>query len=209
MKKLIEKMAYNKEYHKQYRLKNKDKKKEYNKQYRKNNKEERKKYLLINKDKIISQTKQYRLKNRDRISKVIHAYYEKNKNVINKYNKQYFQDNKEGRNAYQRMKKKKNLSFRLRCLLNSRIWFALKKYKKSKSTTQLVGCSLDYLKDYLESQFDDEMSWSNYGAWHIDHIKPCASFDLSKPEEQQRCFHYSNLQPLWARDNWSKHSKIN
>jgi hypothetical protein len=54
------------------------------------------------------------------------------------------------------------------------------------------------------------MSWENYGlyGWHIDHILPCSSFDLLKPEEQRKCFHWSNMQPLWARDNLRKSAKI-
>ena len=51
------------------------------------------------------------------------------------------------------------------------------------------------------------MSWDNYGDWHIDHIRPCCSFDLSKIEEQEKCFHYSNLQPLWAEENMTKGGK--
>lgn len=53
------------------------------------------------------------------------------------------------------------------------------------------------------------MSWENRGnfGWHVDHIKPCASFDLTKPEEQAKCFHYTNLQPLWARENIAKGDK--
>ena len=45
------------------------------------------------------------------------------------------------------------------------------------------------------------MTKENHGLWHVDHIIPCASFDLSKPEEQARCFHYSNLQALWSRED--------
>jgi hypothetical protein len=70
----------------------------------------------------------------------------------------------------------------------------------------LLGCSIEFLKKHLETQFTEGMSWDNYTyyGWHIDHIKPCKLFDLSKPEEQQKCFHYSNLQPMWWHDNLIK-----
>jgi hypothetical protein len=57
---------------------------------------------------------------------------------------------------------------------------------------------------HLKDHFLPEMNWDNYGAWHIDHIRPCASFDLTDPEQQKQCFHYTNLQPLWAADNIRK-----
>lgn len=60
----------------------------------------------------------------------------------------------------------------------------------------------------LEQQFTEGMTWENYGEWHVDHIRPCVSFDLSIPEQQQECFHYTNLQPLWAKDNLQKSDKI-
>lgn len=58
----------------------------------------------------------------------------------------------------------------------------------------------------MQLQFKDGMNWGNYNynGWHIDHIKPCALFDLSKEEEQKKCFHYTNLQPLWGIDNLKK-----
>ncbi|GAI33061.1 unnamed protein product, partial [marine sediment metagenome] len=59
-------------------------------------------------------------------------------------------------------------------------------------------------KKHLEKRFVKGMSWKNYGKWHIDHIKPCATFNLSEKKEQRKCFHYSNLQPLWAKENLSK-----
>ena len=71
-------------------------------------------------------------------------------------------------------------------------------------TFDLIGCTPQQLKDYLESKFLEGMSWENRDEWHIDHIIPCASFDLTKVEEQQKCFHYTNLQPLWAVDNLKK-----
>ena len=73
---------------------------------------------------------------------------------------------------------------------------------------ELVGCGIDALKKHIELKFQDGMSWDNYGKWHIDHVRPCSSFDLSKPEEQSKCFHYSNIQPLWAEENLRKGAKL-
>ena len=70
----------------------------------------------------------------------------------------------------------------------------------------MVGCSLGELVKHLEKQFLTGMSWENFGMWHIDHIRPCASFDLENLSQAKLCFHYSNLQPLWALDNLRKSS---
>lgn len=92
--------------------------------------------------------------------------------------------------------------------LRSRLWHALDGAKKAASTVELIGCSLDHARKHLESKFADGMSWENKHLWHIDHIVPCASFDLSDPEQQKKCFHWTNLQPLWSWDNQSKSDKI-
>lgn len=73
---------------------------------------------------------------------------------------------------------------------------------------QMFGCSVEHLKAHLQSQFSKGMNWNNHGKWHIDHIVPCSSFDLSKIEEQRKCFHWTNLRPLWARENLIKNDKI-
>ena len=75
---------------------------------------------------------------------------------------------------------------------------------------QLIGCSAIELKEHIEKRFKDGMNWDAYlrSLIHIDHIRPCASFDLSDPEQQKACFHYTNLQPLWAKDNLKKGAKI-
>jgi hypothetical protein len=85
----------------------------------------------------------------------------------------------------------------------------LKGNNKSQHSIELIGCSSKELESYLENQFTEGMTWENYGyyGWHIDHIKPCSSFDLTDPEQQKLCFHYSNLQPLWAKDNIKKSNK--
>lgn len=88
----------------------------------------------------------------------------------------------------------------------------IKKYKgiKKCKTIDLLGTDIISLRKHLESKFKEGMSWDNHGlyGWHIDHILPCASFDLTKEEDQRRCFHYTNLQPLWAEDNLKKSDKI-
>lgn len=78
---------------------------------------------------------------------------------------------------------------------------------KAASTKELLGCSREHLLAWLQFWMKPGMTWENYGEWHIDHKKPCASFDLTKPDEQRKCFHYTNLEPLWAADNFSKGAK--
>lgn len=95
--------------------------------------------------------------------------------------------------------------------IRSRIIHILQGRKKSLPTLQLTGCkNRDELRRHIEEKFKPGMTWDNYGtAWHVDHIRPCASFDLSDKEQQKECFHYSNLQPLWADENIKKNSIYN
>ena len=79
---------------------------------------------------------------------------------------------------------------------------------KTGRTKELMGCTIDELLLHLESQFTEDMSWENRHLWHVDHIRPCASFDMTDPEQQQLCFHFSNLQPLWAVENLRKGAKL-
>jgi hypothetical protein len=79
--------------------------------------------------------------------------------------------------------------------------------RKSAKTIDLIGCTWSDFKLHIEHQFTVGMSWENRSLWHIDHIKPCAKFDLTDPEQRKLCFHYTNMQPLWAADNLSKHKK--
>jgi len=78
---------------------------------------------------------------------------------------------------------------------------------KTGKTLELTGCSKEELITHLQSKFTEGMTWDNYGEWHIDHILPCVSFNLEDPEEQKKCFHWTNLQPLWAIDNIRKGAK--
>lgn len=110
-------------------------------------------------------------------------------------------------NKKERQRRKKDIRYKLLKNLRCRLWLTVK-HKKSKSTMELTGCNIDHLICHIESKFSDGMNWNNYGRWHIDHIMPCSSFDLNNPEEQKKCFHYTNLQPLWASDNIQKSDKV-
>lgn len=104
------------------------------------------------------------------------------------------------------------MEFKLLHYLRSRIWSACFKNNKNKQdkSINLLGCSIKQYKQHLESQFKPEMNWENYGKiWEIDHIIPCDIFDFSLLEEQQKCFHYTNTQPLFKTENRQKYNKIN
>lgn len=102
-----------------------------------------------------------------------------------------------------------NIDFKTKKRLRGRIYVALKRGVKSQGTMDLLGCSIEQFKTHFQSLFTEGMTWDKYikGEIVIDHIKPCALFDLIKPEEQKICFHYSNLQPLWEIDNLKKGAK--
>lgn len=112
----------------------------------------------------------------------------------------------------ERKRRLENPQYRISQTLRGRVRAALlaQNTNKAEKTLNLVGCTSEFLVKYLESKFTEGMSWDNYGlhGWHIDHIIPCDFFDLSIVEEQHKCFHYSNLQPLWAKENISKSNKL-
>lgn len=100
-------------------------------------------------------------------------------------------------------------AYRLRVYLRNRLGQALRGEYKSARTLELLGCTIEFLREHLEKQFVPGMTWENYGpVWHVDHILPCAEFHLQHSEEQEICFHWTNLQPLFAKDNLSKGDKI-
>jgi hypothetical protein len=127
-------------------------------------------------------------------------------------NKRKYQESGRATEMAKKWQKRKmnDLEFRLKKNMRSRVYVALKRGIKSQSTMGLLGCSIEYFKNYFESKFMEGMSWEVYlnGGIHIDHVIPCAKFDLTKPDEQKKCFHYTNLQPLWELDNLKKGVKI-
>ena len=171
------------------------------------------KYYLENKEKIKEKQKItkkiYYDNNRDRINKRAKEYYSKNKEKQLLIKKIYRINNKEKVKAHDIWRSKNNINRKLALLLRRRTLAALKDNSKSKNTMSLLGVeNIEFLWKHLESTFKPGMTRENHGKWHIDHIRPCASFDLSKPEEQAKCFHYTNLQALWAHENLSKRDKF-
>ena len=138
------------------------------------NKEKRKEYEIKNKEKIKSRTKKYRI------------------------------NNKEKYNEYHRNRKLNNPIHKLSHDVRRRLGKYLKttSITKNKKTFDIIGCSPPELKEHLEKQFVDGMSWDNRNEWHIDHIIPLSSANTE--EEIYKLAHYSNLQPLWAEDNLKK-----
>ena len=125
------------------------------------------------------------------------------KEIKKKYQKRYQQHNK--KRLYEDWKKRKEVvGFRIACNLRNRVSMAIKGNIKRGKTLELLGCDIKTLKQHLASKFTKGMSFDNYGTWHIDHIIPCISFDLTDLTQQRKCFNYTNLQPLWAKDNLEK-----
>ena len=158
-----------------------------------------KRYYQENKDAVCERVKDYREKNIDVVRAKDRAYGKANRTKLSDYSK-----------TYKRNKRATDMDFRIMQSLRSRLQKALDGTVKSSTTKELLGCNPDELRGHIESQFTNGISWDNYGVygWHIDHIIPCASFDLTDPEQQKECFHYTNLQPLWWRDNIIKSDKL-
>lgn len=133
-----------------------------------------------------------------------------NREEYNKKNLVWRNKNKDAVNAKRREREKLRRDsdpiYRLRHNLSTRLYLAVS--KKIGKTSEIVGCSLEELMSHLETKFTEGMNWDNYGEWHVDHIRPCSSFNLEDPYEQMTCFHWSNLQPLWAKDNLRKGARL-
>ena len=202
---------------KEYYLNNREKILEQQKEYYLNNKEKliplMRLYKEKNKKKLILKQKEYYLNNKEKVKENLKKYREKNKEKIKIYKKTYRKSAskeqwfKDQRNNYLRDKYYNDSNYKIRVTLRTRISHVLKGRKKSKPTLKLLGCTVEQLWVHLEKQFQPWMTRANHGTWHVDHIRPCASFDLTDPKQQAECFHYTNLQPLWAHQNISKGAK--
>lgn len=147
-----------------------------------------------NKDKAIK----YRIDNKEKIAERMLKWRADRREHIKKYKCKY---NKEVQS--------KDINYRLLHNMRTRLQQSIKG-KKWARTLELVGCDIPTLKSHLKSKFTSKMNWDNYGrrGWHVDHIIPCDAFNLTDESEQRKCFHYSNLQPLWWHDNCKKGNSV-
>ena len=154
--------------------------------------------------------KLFRLENLDRFKKRDIEYHNKNKAKRNLYNKLYNAKHTKLRTEKDKLRYKTDPLFKLQTNIRNRIRAAIKSGSKRGSSIELLGCSIAFFKKYFESLFTKDMNWNKFmsGKIQIDHILPCNSFNLENSKEQQRCFHYTNLQPLSAKDNRSKWYKV-
>ena len=176
-----------------------------------------------NKSKVLARQRERYHSNRDAILARRRELYTSNKaSVLTRQKKRYHlhqdrilarqrelrQLNKVALNAKERFRYKNDVAFATKCRLRQRIRDALHGVgRKAAATEKMLGCTYPTFVTYLESLFTDGMSWDNMHLWHIDHIVPCAAFDLQEAKQQHVCFWYRNLQPMWATDNLSKSDK--
>jgi hypothetical protein len=207
-------------YMKMYKEKNLESLSEKRKKYNQDNKEVIKekslKWRENNKDKITEKNKKYNRENKEKVSQRNKEYRENNKEKVAEQKRRYYENNREKenrrKNEWVRERKKTDMFFKLRLNIRTLIGSSIRNagFRKSqlrlKKTEIILGCKIEDFIKYIESKFLEGMNWGNRGEWHIDHIRPAS---LAKTEEEIiELNHYTNLQPLWAVDNFKKGNRF-
>jgi len=189
----------------------KDQKKEINRKqresYSKRSKKWYKEYASKNKEYIAKRKKEYNLKNKQLIKSYKSEYYVKNKQLLKKQHKQWLENNSEYRYLYQknRIATDNLFAFKTRCRNLTRWSFNCKGFKKETQTEKLLGISIDMFFKWIEMQFAPGMSWNNRNLWHLDHIIALKSAKTEQ-EIKDLCV-FTNIRPIWAKENLEKSSK--
>ena len=181
---------------KEYRTKNLEKKRSKDREYYKENSEVIKK-----------RANDWYYQNTSRHIERMRQYYRDNYKKIKDTQKRWNEINKDKIQEYFRLKYENDVNHRLKVLLNGRLRQCVK--VKAKHSFEYLACDIEYFKSWIEYQFDDKMSWDNIGEyWHLDHVIPCAAFDLTLEEEIHKCYNWSNIRPLYRIENISKGAKV-
>lgn len=180
-----------------------------NKAHRESNPGYYQKWRDDNKAGVKEYNTKYNKENRVAITAQKRLWVEENKDSVKAYKKQWFWDNRDRIQEDKNKRYKEDLEFRIAYKLRNRMYAAVKRNSKNGSAVSDLGCSIKEFKIYIENMFESGMTWDNYtlDGWHIDHIIPLCSFDLTDREQVKKACHYTNLQPLWAEDNLAKGSR--
>ena len=169
--------------------------------YRGGKKIARERWVNKNKEKVISYRKEWLEKNSEHRKNYMKEYRERNVNKI-----------REQKRKYEKNRKDNDPFYKLCCYTRTAVYTCLKERSVDKysNTFDMLPYTLEELISHLENNFTEGMTWENYGEWHVDHIKPMASFTFDSVDDESfnECWSLSNLQPLWAKDNLSKGSNI-
>ena len=195
-------------------------------------KEKRRNYYLNNKENVSLKSKEYNTLNKEKISKNKKDYYNNNKEEILEKQKNYYEyskidenfvikkrlkdkiNTKKWRNKNKKLisqrikdKKQNDILYRLSDSIRTLIWNSIRKmgFDKNSKTNIILGCTFEDFKIEIESKFQDGMTWENYGKWHLDHKIPISW--ANNEDEVYKLNHYTNFQPLWAKDNLIKGNK--
>ena len=187
------------------------------------NKIKRNKYLAeyrsANRDKIARQQAEYYHEHKTELAKYKSEYYQANKERLSKLNAKYRITHRDEISAYahthrietnkrERKRRQGDVNYKLAGYLRSRFYNAVKRGQKSGSAVKDLGCSIEAFRLFIENQFDGGMSWGNYGEWHLDHVLPLASFDLTDRQQFLEACNWLNYQPMWAKDNRIKGARL-
>lgn len=166
---------------------------------------------------MLTSKQKWKIKNKERERENNRRWYEANKNLVSQRKADYYNNNSEQeklrskvfRETFPEKRRPKTAQAKLVANIRSKVSHIISGQYKKSSTQKYLSCSFDELKSHIEKQFLPNMTWDNYGlyGWHIDHIKPLSAFDLSVESNLYEAWHYTNLRPLWAKDNLRKGKK--
>jgi hypothetical protein len=180
------------------------------------NRKEKRRYFATNRRKVLDGMKRHRDSHKAEYAARRKADIERRRQWHRNWKQRNKEHCKAWRTAYAE-RRKHDPVWKMKKMLRNRLLYVLREAgtTRCEGTLSLLGCSFETFVTHIESLFQQGMTWDNHGRWktgepmkwHIDHIRPCASFDLTDPEQQKQCFHYTNLQPLWADQNLIKNAR--
>ena len=172
-----------------------------------------KKWRVEHHDEFLEQRRKWRESHPGVAAKAQRKWYKTHSEASTLSNKRWRKENadrfREHNRIYVLNRTRTDIGYKLAHNLRDRLRTAVKREYKVGSAVRDLGCTVEYLKQHIESQFESGMSWDNYGqfGWHIDHIKPLDSFDLTNRSQLLQACNYTNLRPLWWNENLSKGAK--